>query len=495
MLRPALALLLAGALAGCASVRPQEAFDDVREVLDERVPYRVAWATGSAEDSAARAAVDSLLAAPLTVEAAVQTALLNNRRLQATYEDLGVAQAELVQAGLLSNPVFGARALFPLDEGGAADLGFNAAFEFLDVFYLPLRRRVARSAYRAAQYRVAGAVLDLAARTRTAFVRAQADAARLAMQRRVVENAEAGYTASALLREAGNVPAVDVLAEQTLYEQARLDLVVGEGAAVEAREALVRLMGLSGAAAAVALPTALPAVPEASPLPFVQASAGGGAQPTGAGAELPTAAVDVAALERAAVEASLDLAAARQDVETVARRLGLTDLAGLFPELEAGAEIEREDGEWEAGPEVAVVLPLFDQGQARRAAARAELRRARALYTATAVDVRSAARTLAQRLASARRAALHYQRVVLPLRAQLVQQTLLQYNAMQTGVFGVLQAQQQEVETTRRYFDALAAYWEARADLDLLLQGRLPSLDGGGLALPATGAATREAGH
>ena len=210
---------------------------------------------------------------------------------------------------------------------------------------------------------------------------------------------------------------------------------------------------------------------------------------------LPTAAVDVAALERAAVGASLDLAAARQDVETVARRLGLTDLTGLLPELEVGGEVEREDGEWEAGPEVGVVLPLFDQGQARRAAVRSELRRARSLYTATAVDVRSAARTLAQRLASARRAALHYQRVVLPLRAELVRQTLLQYNAMQTGVFGVLQAQQQEVEATRRYFDALAAYWEARADLDLLLQGRLPDLDGGGLALPAGGPTTREAGH
>lgn len=481
-------LLLVGVvgLGGCAGVRPQAAFDDVEATLAERTDLRVAWATGTAEDAAVRSAVDSLLADSLTAGAAVQVALLHNRRLQATYEDLGVAQASLVQAGLLSNPIFGARALWPLEEGGAPDLGFNVAFEFLDVFFLPLRKRVARSAYEAARLRVAAAVLDLAARTRTAYVRAQTDRLRLAMQARVVRNAEAGYTAARLLREAGNVPAVDLLAEQALYEQARLDLLVAEGAAAESREALVRLMGLSGPAAAIDLPTDLPPVPAESPLPFVR---------TGTEADLPGAVVDAARLERMAVEASLDLAAARQDVETAAARLGITDVRSLLPDLEVGGEAERTEGEWEAGPEVEVVLPLFDQGQAARAAGRAELRRARALYEATAVDVRSAARVLAQRLATARRAGLHYQTTVLPLRAEVSAQTLHQYNAMQTGVFGVLQAQRQEVEAARAYADALAAYWTARADLDLLLQGRMPPLDGGALALSAAGPALPTDAH
>ncbi len=474
------------AVSGCAGVRPQAAFDDVRATVTERTDVRVEWATGEAEDAAARAAVDSLLADSLTVETAVQVALLNNRRLQATYEDLGVAQAALVQAGLLANPVFGGRSLWTLDEARAPDLGFSVALEFLDVFRIPLRKRVARSEYEAARFRVASAVLGLAARTRTAFVRAQADATGLAMQRRVVQNAQAGYAASALLREAGNVPAVDVLAEQALYEQARLDLLVAEGQAVESREALVRLMGLTGPDASFDLPGALAPVAAESPLAFVRTATEGG---------VPTAVVDVAALERLAVEASLDLQAARADVEAFAQRLGLANAESLLPDVEVGGEIEREEGEWKAGPEVDLVLPLFDQGQARRAAARGELRRRQALYYATAVDVRSAARTLAQRLATTRRAALHYQTAVLPLRAQLVQQTLLQYNAMQTGVFGVLQAQQQEVEATRRYVDALAAYWQARADLDLLVQGRMPDLDGGGLSMPSGGTARRADDH
>jgi cobalt-zinc-cadmium efflux system outer membrane protein len=499
--RPLLLLILSAALAGCAAVRPQSAFYDVEETLDGRLPYQVAWHTGSDADREAEGAVAALLADSLTAEAAVQVALLNNRRLQATYEDLGVAQAELVQAGLLANPVFGARALWALEEAGPPDLGFNVALDFLDVFYRPLRRRVAQSAYEAARYEVAGAVLDLAARTRAAYVQAQAAQAQLSLQRRIMENAEAGYTASRLLREAGNVPAVDLLAEQARYEQARLDGLVAEGALAERREALTRLMGLFGADAGYALAGALPPVPETLDFPTVAAAAG-----PAPGERMDMEMVveqmddaspvfDVAAFERAAVAASLDLAARRQDVETAAVRLGLSGAEAVLPELHAGGEIEREEGEWEAGPEVEIALPLFDQGQARRAAARAELRRARALFYATAVDVRSAARQLAQRLATTRRAGLHYQRVVLPLRAELAGQTMLQYNAMQTGVFGVLQAQQMEAEAARRYFDALAAYWEARADADLLLQGRMPDLDGPGLMPGSAGPAMRDAGH
>lgn len=470
------ALLLAAALglAGCASFRPQAAFDDVRQTLDGRADTRLIWRTGAPEDAAADRAVDSLLARPLTADAAIQIALLNNRRLQATYENLGVAQAQLVQAGLLSNPIFGARALWPLEESGPPDLGFNVAFKFLDVFYLPLRRRTARSELEAVQVRVASAVLDLAAQTQTAYLRAQADAARLAMQRRVVENADAAYQAALLLREAGNVPATDLLAEQALYEQARLDLVAAEGAAVEQREALVRLMGLFGEATDVQLAGALPPVPEAEPFRFAQ---GGGAD--------TTEVVDAAALERAAVEASLDLTAARQDIVTFGHRLGLAAPESLLPALEVGGEIEREGGKWEAGPEATVALPLFDQGQARRAVLRAELRRRQALYYAVGVEVRSAARTLARRLATTRRTALHYQRVLLPLRAELVEETLRQYNAMQIGVFELLQAQQLEVTASRRYFDALSAYWETRTDLDLLLQGGMPDLDGRGRAHPS----------
>ncbi len=478
-LPPVLAVVF---LAGCASVRPQEAFDDVQQTLDARTDARVVWRTGASEDAAADASVDSLLARPLTADAAVQVALLNNRRLQATYENLGVAQANLVQAGLLANPVFGAGVMFPLEvadpasgDSAAPDLRFSVAFDFLSVFFLPLRRAVAQSAYEAARLRVASDVLGFAADTRATFYRAQANAARLALQRTIVENTEAAYEAALLLREAGNVPAVDLLAEQARFEQARLDLVSAEALTVESRERLARQMGVFGEDADFTLAGEIPPVSEDA-----------------------LDIEDLDTIETRAVEANLALAAARQDVLTFGRRLGVTRPETLIPELHAGAELERDDGEWELGPDVEVALPLLDQGQARLARVRAELRRRRARYYALGVEVRSAARTLAQRLAAARTTALQYQRVILPLRAELTAQTLRQYNAMQTGVFGLLQAQQMEVEANRRYLDRLAAYWRARIDVALLLQGGMPDLDAGSLAMPdgdGMGDAMGNAGH
>ena len=117
----ALAVSLAGLLVGCSSVDPAAAFPDVQALAQERVGARLHWIRGTPEDAEVDRKVRELLSTPLSVEAAVQIALLNNRMLQATYEELGVAQAELVQAGLLKNPVFGGMVRFPTKKPGVTN--------------------------------------------------------------------------------------------------------------------------------------------------------------------------------------------------------------------------------------------------------------------------------------------------------------------------------------------------------------------------------------
>src|SRR5688572_31413757 len=93
-------------LSGCARVPREAGFSDVRKTVEQRTGQQVHWNQGSEADQRAAQSVRELLAAELTADAAVQIALLNNQSLQATYEDLGIAQAELVEAGLLRNPIF-----------------------------------------------------------------------------------------------------------------------------------------------------------------------------------------------------------------------------------------------------------------------------------------------------------------------------------------------------------------------------------------------------
>lgn len=444
----AASLAIASVLTGCTVPR-DAGFTDVSELTQERLGRRVDWNRGSPQDQEARQAIEELLDEPLTADAAVQVALLNNRRLQATYEDLGVAQAQLVQAGLLKNPVFHFAPGFPLD-GGSTELTFSVTQEFVDVFFMPLRKAVRESEFEAAKLRVTAAVLDKAADTRAAFYTAQAQEQMLEMRQQVAAATEASLAAAKQLREAGNIREVDLHNEQAMHDQARLDLAMAQNEAVESRERLNMLLGLWGADTQWKLGPRLPDI----------------------AADLP----ELERLEAQAVESNLALAATAKMIEALGHQLGYTRAAGLVPSIGLGAEAERDDGHWKVGPSISLGVPLFDQGQTKVAVAQAELRRAQETYAADAIELRAAARIVRQRLVTAHRAAAFYRDQVMPLRQRIVHQTLLNYNAMQVGVFQLLVAKQQQIEAGRRYIEALHAYWLARTDLDLLLKGRTPKV-------------------
>src|SRR5436190_17970129 len=98
-------IVSAAALSGCATMKLDAGFSDMRSTVEQRAALQVVWNSGSDSDEQARQKLQALLKGKLNVDAAVQLALLNNRELQSAYSDLGVAQADLVQAGLLKNPI------------------------------------------------------------------------------------------------------------------------------------------------------------------------------------------------------------------------------------------------------------------------------------------------------------------------------------------------------------------------------------------------------
>ncbi|MDO8142190.1 MAG: hypothetical protein Q6358_11880, partial [Candidatus Brocadiales bacterium] len=139
-------LICVGILIGCASVPKEAGFPDVQKLIERRISQRVHWNQGRPEDAAVADAVRYMLQQELTVDEAVQIALLNNRSLQAIYEELGIAQADAVQAGLLRNPIFGAGFRFPDKTVGghrSTNTEFSVVQDFLDLLVLPLRKKVA----------------------------------------------------------------------------------------------------------------------------------------------------------------------------------------------------------------------------------------------------------------------------------------------------------------------------------------------------------------
>jgi outer membrane protein, heavy metal efflux system len=387
----------------------------------------------------------------LTVDEAVQIALLNNRRLQSVYSELGVAQADLVQAGLFKNPIFHTAVLF-LQKGGRPELEIGADMNFLDVFYVPLRKRVAAARFEEAKLLVSGKVLDFAAHVRTAFYTHQANEQLLELRQTIVQALNASLEVARRLNEAGNITDLDFARERALAEAGKLALRSAEVAVRQSRERLNDLMGLWGKDTEWQTDRRMP--------------------------DIPAQALQTDDIERAALSRSIDLLHARQRILAEGEQLGFNRSTALLPEIEFGVHGEREEGAWQVGPEIAFPVPLFDQGQAKIGRAVAELRRAQMEYYGLAVQVRSTARALRDRIEGARDTALYYRDVLLPLHERIVNESQLQYNAMQLGPIELVRARERQIETAAAYIEALRDYWLARGDLGQILSGRLPSSNG-----------------
>src|SRR6266571_2085968 len=214
-----LLLFTAGTVAGCAHVDPNPAFRELANVVHLRTGKRVQWNRGSAEDAEAQAAVASLLGHELSAGSAVQIALLNNHNLQATYEELGIAQADLVEAGLLKNPVFYFERRLP---GQAAEI--DLVQEFVDILLLPLRKRIAAAQFEAAKLRVGHEILTTAAEVRAAFYEHQGDQQLVDLRKTVADATERSAEAALKMQQAGNLRNLDLASEQATHAQAKIDL-------------------------------------------------------------------------------------------------------------------------------------------------------------------------------------------------------------------------------------------------------------------------------
>jgi len=431
------------ALTGCAHVDPNPAFRELANTVHLRTGKRVQWNRGSAEDAQAQAAVASLLRRPLTADSAVQVALLNNHNLQATYEELGIAQAELVEAGLLKNPVFYFERRLP---GQAAEI--DLVQEFVDILLLPLRKRIAAAQFEAAKLRVGHEILTTAAEVRAAFYEHQGDQQLVDLRKTVADATERSAETALKMHEAGNLRDLDLASEQATHAQTKIELAKAQASAVASRERLNKLMGAFGAQTNWTVASRL--------------------------SELPGNEVSTAQLESRAIQQRLDLAAARQQFVAEARTRGIARAEAILQGAQIGSHYEHEiEPRHSSGPSVSVPIPIFNQGQPASARASAKMRQAEQRYLALAADIRSDVRAARDKMLLSRRQVEYFKSTALPTRTRVTEESQLEYNAMQIGPFQLLQAKQEEVKTGAESVEALRDYWVARAELEKAVGGSL----------------------
>ncbi len=433
---------------GCATLSPERGHAELGALVQERVRVSTGWEKGTPPAEAVRERVHALLQDGLTREEAVRLALVNNPGLQASYESLGISQADMVEAGLLRNPTLGAAVGFPNVAGSGPRLEFSLVQEVLDLFMLPARKQIARQQFEADVLRTAHEALAVVTETREAYTAVQAADKLLRYQTQLVAVFSAAAELTRMQHEAGNIPELDLSLARAAWQEARVGLAREELALVESRERLNRLLGLWGEDTEWTVSEPLPEPPAEEPA--------------------------LEHLERLAIERRLDIDAARKDVALMEKAVSLARSSRFLGTVEVGVDAEREsDGLRIIGPSLVLELPLFNQRQALIGGLEARERQAERKLTQLSVDARSEVRQRRAALQTARRLVEHYAATLLPLRRRVVEQSQLQYNAMVLSPFQLLEARREEVRTYREYVETLRDYWNARNALENAVGGRL----------------------
>jgi cobalt-zinc-cadmium efflux system outer membrane protein len=442
-----LAVLFSWVWVGCASIEAAKGHAELATLVEERIAAKTGWHEGTPEQAQIDARVDSLLSGGLMFKNAVEIALVNNPELQATYEELGVSQADMVQAGLLKNPVLGVSVGFPLKPGAHLEIEFSVVQEFLDLFMLPLRKRVAQEQFLLDVQHVAHQTLEVAAECGKAFIAVQAKHRAAEIHRVVVQSFEVALELARAQKKAGNIDDYKLLVHRAQLAKAQLELKDAELEYAEATELLNRLLGLEGSKAQWSLKELLPALPVDEPV--------------------------LSEVEALVEKGRLDVAAARRHDALLAEGLNLAKTWRWFGTIELGAHLHQDpNGPELVGPTLTLELPIFDQRQAFIARLEAQHRQAQRRLDGLLKQARSEARLALAKVSHSRHAALQYRDELLPAQEELNALSLRKYNSMLIGLYELLENKNEQLVASLHYVEALRAYWTAQVELTRALGGR-----------------------
>ncbi len=430
-------LLLVALLASCV---PSPAA--LRGPVDAEVARRIAI------DPRVAVAVDTLLGKPLDTDGAIRIALATNERLAARVAELGIPGGELATATVIGPT--------QVDLGlrwgaGGHEYELAAVQDVSNLIAMPRRRAAAHADLAAARATAIATAIELAAHVELAMRAVLAAQQEQELRQTAFDAADAAATIRERQHDAGATTDLAQARERDAREQARLELGRAQ-AAVELRRARVdALLGLTGARTRWTATGRLPEPPATAP------------------------ALDD--LETAAVDASLALAGDRARIEAAANRAGAAGIRAVLPELGIGVSIldhrsdDGIDNGVAIGPAIRLGIPLFDQHQGERAKAAAELSAAQHLLAAEAVELRAHARAARIAALAAHQEVRHLVDVVLPLRQQIVDETLAHYNAMDADPFQLVAARRALADAGHDYLDALRRYHDAMTIATALRHG------------------------
>ncbi|MCC6357401.1 MAG: TolC family protein [Phycisphaerales bacterium] len=423
----------------------------------------------------------------LTENAAIDLALTNNRALRADIETIGQAKAELVQAGLLSNPMLSVMLRFP-EGGGRADLDFGLVKDFADLWLIPSRKRAAQSMLQQKLLSFTDNAVGLVRDVSTTYVMLQYLDRAIELQ---VENLEvlrqAIDLAQARLRS-GSTTQLDVNLLEARRLQADLDLLQMRNERRSTQFNLLRLIGTSRASVEWR-PTPLPQEQRDETV-GEEALIDWGLQRRldiqAAGWEVDAALADFQQQKLRLIQSfGVGISGERPESRGIPGRNIAADTARASiangrltaPEIEPRSvrNAERsQEIDFILGPVIEVPLPIFDQNQAQIAKAQYRARELHERYCEleqrTVEQIRSA---IVTRQTAARRREI-YQTSLVPVQQSNLHVAEAAYQTGKEDVLTVLLAQQDLIQAGLGLAGAIRDELTTTANLKRELGGHLP---------------------
>ncbi len=452
MRRAAVTLALALALGGCASLLQDKGFDEVRGNAPEPLRNEIRWLKTDQQAKEVEAETAALLKEPLTVDAAVKVALLNNRGLQARYNELGLSAVALVKTVTPPNPGF---AYGRTNQGGLIEIERKFTLDLLGLLTLPLAASIEERRWEQAKLRTSDQVLQVVAETRRAYFKAVAAQQILAYVDQVRTAAQTSADLARRLGQAGTFSKLSQAREIVFHADVMAQFARARQTANGERERLTRVMGLWGPNTAYRLADRLPDVPK----------------------EIP----EQTDIEAAAIAQRLDIRMARLEVEGLARSYGLTQATRFVNVLEGSYLNTTATGEpKKTGYEIDLSIPIFDFGTTRVAEAENIYLQAANRLTELAVNARSEVREQYDFHRINHELATHYLATVVPMRKTISEENVLRYNGMLISTFELLADAREQIAAVVAAIEAQRDFWVSDADLQTALSGGTRGIAEGG---------------
>ena len=495
---PAVYLTALIALPGCARVDPRADFAGAAREASARTGVSDVYDPDA--DALVEQKVRALLADGLTVDEAVRVALLNNRGFQAIFQTIGASRAEVVQSGLLSNPSLSLNVRFP-EGGGRSDLMVNFGQELVELWQIPVRKRVAQAKLDETVQMVLERAVELAAAAKTQCFNVIALQQQLETVNKQVELIERSLHLAQQRFTAGETGLLDVNLVRANLLEVQIMQINTQRDLKNAEASLARVLGLSRWDAAWKLTDSLDGLRAAASMPASRPAT----------PEPPAGDADMITL---AMRQRFDARAAEARVRTAEAEYR-RQVLNVFPSIMAGAEVERverralpgrkiladtarssiQSGALTAptiqsraerdrerrqiidallGPTLQITLPIWDQNQAQIAKANFEAQQRRKEYEDLLDEVAGQVRIASATARTADQLVQFYREQSLPLAQRNIDAAQRAYEAGEQSIVALIEAQDSLITQQRAFINAARDRALARTELERVLGGRVP---------------------